>query len=211
MSTDETEHDDEELEDGELEEGELGEDGSAGDAHDDLLPPPISAEASPKPWVIAGAAATAILCLAWLAGARQLAPLESAGNDGAIYGELTFGERLSGVARTLVFVPLASLALVFGVAALAFVRQRPIGDAVALLAKCAAVAAIALLVRLVPVEIAFVKHSLDFAGPALVALGLLVPVFRLHVRDAGLAIGFTLMGLVLLALSALVVVWAITV
>jgi hypothetical protein len=100
---------------------------------------------------------------------------------------------------------------VFGVAALAFVRQRPIGDAVALLAKCAAVAAIALLVRLVPVEIAFVKHSLDFAGPALVALGLLVPVFRLHVRDAGLAIGFTLMGLVLLALSALVVVWAITV
>ena len=43
---------------------------------------------------------------------------------------------------------------------------------------------------------------------ALLPLLLLVPFFRLHPRDAALATGFALLGLVLLTLSAFVIVWA---
>jgi hypothetical protein len=41
-----------------------------------------------------------------------------------------------------------------------------------------------------------------------IALLLLVPFLRLHPRDAALATGFALLGLVLLTLSAFVIVWA---
>ena len=68
--------------------------------------------------------------------------------------------------------------------------------------------ALAMLVRLAPIDTRFVKATLDFAGPAVVAAVLLVPLLRLRPRDAVTATGFALLGLVLLTLFAFVIVWA---
>ena len=175
---------------------------------EDLLPPPISADSDPKLWFVTAGAATAVLCVAWIAGARALAPLGEAGDGAAVALELGFSARLAGMARALVFLPLATAGLLFGVLSLAFVRQRPIGDVPALVGKCAAITALAMLVRLAPIDTRFVKATLDFVGPAIVAAVLLVPLFRLHPRDAVTATGFALLGLVLLTLFAFVIVWA---
>ena len=175
---------------------------------EDLLPPPISADSDPKLWLVTAGAATAVLCVAWIAGARALAPLGEAGDGATVALELGFSARLAGMARALVFLPLATAGLLFGVLSLAFVRQRPIGDVPALIGKCAAITALAMLVRLAPIDTRFVKATLDFVGPAIVAAVLLVPLFRLHPRDAVTATGFALLGLVLLTLFAFVIVWA---
>jgi hypothetical protein len=183
----------------------------SGPEHDEdtsNLPPAISAETTATPWMVIAGVATGVLCIAWIAGAPALAPPGAEGGPSAGAPELGIGERFAGVARTLVFLPLATLALVFGVLSLAFVRQRPIGDVVGLCAKCAAIVGIGMLVRLAPIDTRFVKATLDHAGPAVVALLLLVPLFRLHPRDASLATGFAILGLVLLTLFAFVIVWA---
>lgn len=168
---------------------------------DDDLPPPISAPGDSKPWLVTAGVCTALLAISWLAGVQALAPI-----DGSEFG---FGTRIAGFARTLVFLPLATLAIGFGVLSLAFIRQRPIGDAPALLARCAAIASIGMLAWLAPVEVRVLKNTIHVIGPPLVAGLLTIPVFRLHPRDAGLVTGFTVLGLVLLTLFALVIVWAV--
>ena len=80
-----------------------------GDGDDDHLPPPLSTETNPKPWLVAAACAAAVLLIAWLAGARPLATVEASADGVAVIGELGFGARLIGFARTLVFLPLATL------------------------------------------------------------------------------------------------------
>lgn len=180
-----------------------------GDDEDDLLPPPLSRETNPKPWFVAAACAAGVLLIAWLAGARPLAPIDIGGDGESVVRELTLGPRLIGFARTLVFLPLATLAVTFGVLALAFVRQRPIGDGLGLLARCAAIAAIGMLAWLAPVEIRVLKNSINFLGPPLIAATLSMPLFRIDPRDAGLVAGFSVLGLGILALFANVVVWAI--
>lgn len=175
--------------------------GAESDALEDELPPPISAEGDPKPWLVTAAVCTALLAVSWLAGVQALAPI-----DGSEFG---FGTRTAGFARTLVFLPLATLALGFGILSLAFIRQRPIGDATAMLAKCAAIASIGMLAWLAPVDMRVLKNTIHVIGPPLIAGALTIPVFRLHPRDAGLVAGFTVLGLVLLTLFALVIVWAV--
>lgn len=176
---------------------------------DDHLPPPLSSETNPKLWLIAAACAAAVLLIAWLAGARPLAPVEPSADGVAVIGELTFGARLIGFARTLVFLPLATLSLVFGALCMAFIRQRPIGDGIGLFARCAAIAAIGMLAWLAPVEIRFLKNSINLLGPPLIAGILTIPVFRLDVRDAGLMTGFSVLGIGVLTLFANVIVWAV--
>ena len=180
-----------------------------GDDDDDHLPPPLSSETNPRLWLIAAACAAAVLLIAWLAGARPLAPVEPTADGVAVIGELTFGARLIGFARTLVFLPLATLSLVFGALCMAFIRQRPIGDGIGLFARCAAIAAIGMLAWLAPVEIRFLKNSINLLGPPLVAGILTMPVFRLDIRDAGLMTGFSVLGIGVLTLFANVIVWAV--
>lgn len=176
---------------------------------DDHLPPPLSSETNPRPWLVAAACAAAVLLIAWLAGARPLAPVEPSADGVAVVGDLAFGARLTGFARTLVFLPLATLSLVFGALCMAFIRQRPIGDAIGLLARCAAIAAIGMLAWLAPIEIRFLKNSINLLGPPLIAGILTIPVFRLDVRDAGLMTGFSVLGIGVLTLFANVIVWAV--
>lgn len=183
--------------------------GNEGEGDEDHLPPPLSSETNPKPWMVAAICAAAVLLIAWLAGARPLAPVEPSADGVAVIGELTFGARLIGFARTLVFLPLATLSLVFGALCLAFIRQRPIGDGIGLFARCAAIAAIGMMAWLAPVEVRFLKNSINLLGPPLIAGVLTIPVFRLDVRDAGLMTGFSVLGIGVLTLFANVIVWAV--
>ena len=176
---------------------------------DDFLPPPIYPEADPKIWFVIGGVCTAMLAISWLAGARQLSPIEYSSDGATLISELHFGQRIAGLARTLVFLPLSTLAIAFGMLALAFVRQRPIGDVVALFARCAAIASIGMLVWLAPIEIRFIKQAINLLGPPLVTGALTIPIFKLSLRDATLTTGYAIMGIVLLTLFALVIVWAV--
>jgi hypothetical protein len=176
--------------------------------HDDSLPPPISRPANPKPWLVIAGATTAFLMIAWLAGAPQLVVPEPSSDGSPIIPELGFFERLAGVARTAVYLALATLGGVFGVLCLAFLRQRPVGDVIALFAKVLAIVAIGMLVWLVPSDIRFVKQTLNVLGVPLLAGLCAMPVLRLAPRDAALATAFTMMGMLLLVLVAHTVVWA---
>jgi hypothetical protein len=178
------------------------------ESHDDSLPPPISRPANPKPWLVIAAATTAFLMIAWLAGAPQLVVPEPSSDGSPIIPELGFFERLAGAARTAVYLALATLGGVFGVLCLAFLRQRPVGDVIALFAKVLAIVAIGMLVWLVPSEIRFVKQTLNVLGVPLLAGLCAMPVLRLAPRDAALATAFTMMGMLLLVLVAHTVVWA---
>jgi hypothetical protein len=183
--------------------------GESVDDDDDDLPPPISPEANPSVWFITAGACAALLVLSWLAGAPQLVlPIASSG-DSVIIPELSFFERLAGVARTLVFLPLATLGAVFGLLCLAFARQRPVGDAVALCAKCAAIVAVGMLLWLVPSDIRFLKQMINVIGVPAVVGALAIPVFKLAPRDALLTTAFSLMGMLLLVLASAIVVWAV--
>ena len=172
----------------------------------DSLPPPISRPGSTQPWLVIAGVCAALLFLSWLAGAPQLSLPDSKGN----IPELGFGERLNGLARTAVFLPLAMMAAVFGVGALAFVRQRPIGAIGPLFAKCLAIVCLATLVWLVPSDIRILKQALHAVGLPAIATALAVPVFRLHPRDAVFATAASLVGMIVLVLGASVIVWATT-
>ena len=179
---------------------EAGEDGS--------LPPPISRSAGMRTWLVIAGASTAVLAISWLAGAPPLSLPVGSGEDAHVH-ELDLGARLIGLGRTLVYLPLATFGATFGFLALAFVGQRPVGHLGALLAKSAAIVALGMLVWLVPSEVRFIKQMLNVAGVPLVAGALAVPVLRLAPRDAALATGFALMGMLLLVLASAVVVWAV--
>lgn len=176
------------------------------DGATDSLPPPISRETNPQVWLVVGGTCAALLALSWLAGAPQLSLPDADGN----ILELGFGERLNGLARTVVFLPLATLALAFGLGALAFVRQRPIGAIAPLFAKCLAIVCLATLVWLVPSDIRMVKQALNVIVLPLVAGALTMPLFRLSPRDAAFATAYGLLGMLLLIGSAWIVVWATT-
>ena len=189
--------------------GDGGDNDQSDDDDDELLPPPLSRDGNVKVWFVVAGLAGAVLCVSWLAGARALSPIEATSDGSALVRELGFGQRLAGLARTLVFLPLATIAITFGVLSLAFVRQRPLGDVPMLLARCAAIAAIGMLAWLVPTEIRFLKQTLNVLGPPLAAGALTIPMFRLNPRDAALATGFSVLGLLMLTLFALVIVWAV--
>ncbi len=179
------------------------------DDDDDDLPPPISSPTNSKPWLIAAGACAAVLVLSWLAGAPQLVLPQATSGDAVVIEELSFLARMEGVARTLVFLPLATLGAIFGMPCLAFMRQRPVGDVVALFARCGALVAIGMLLWLVPSDIRFIKQVLNVIGVPALAGGLAIAVFRLSPRDAMLATAFALMGVLLLVLACATVVWAV--
>ena len=179
----------------------------ADDEEHESLPPPISRATDPRMWLIIASVCAALIGISWLAGAPQLA-LPVPTTNGMMIPELSLGDRLGGALRTLVFVPLATLAAVFGLLSLAFIHQRPVGDVRALFAKCLASVTIAMLVWLVPSEIRMIKQLLNVLVVPLAATACWVPMFRLHPRDAAVAGGFALMGMMLLVLGAWIVVWS---
>ena len=174
---------------------------------DGSLAPPISREANPQLWLVVAGVCLALISISFLAGAPQLS-LPVPTEEGTRVPELGFLERVVGVARTVVYMPLATLAAVFGILCLAFVRQRPVGDVAALFAKCAAIVGVGMLVWLVPSDIRIVKQLLNVLGAPILAGAMSVPLFRLSPRDAAVATMCSVVGMMLLVLTAMVVVWA---
>jgi len=160
-------------------EDDVGEDDVGEDAS---LPPPISRSDGVRIWLVVAGASTAVLAVSWLAGAPPLSLPVGSGED-AFVPELGPGARLVGLARTLVYLPLATFGATFGFLALAFVRQRPVGHLGALLAKSAAIVSVGMLVWLVPSDVRFIKQILNVAVVPLVAGALAVPVLRLAPRE----------------------------
>jgi hypothetical protein len=171
------------------------------------LAPPISREANPQLWLVVAGVCLALISISFLAGAPQLS-LPVPTEEGTRVPELGFLERVVGIARTVVYMPLATLAAVFGILCLAFVRQRPVGDVAAMFAKCAAIVGVGMLVWLVPSDIRIVKQLLNVLGAPILAGAMSVPLFRLSPRDAAVATMCSVVGMMLLVLTAMVVVWA---
>lgn len=171
------------------------------------LAPPISREANPQLWLVVAGVCLALIAISFLAGAPQLS-LPVPTEEGTRVPELGFLERVVGIARTVVYMPLATLAAVFGILCLAFVRQRPVGDVAAMFAKCAAIVGVGMLVWLVPSDIRIVKQLLNVLGAPILAGAMSVPLFRLSPRDAAVATMCSVVGMMLLVLTAMVVVWA---
>lgn len=159
-------------------------------------------------WWTVAAVPFALLALSWLAGAPQLAIPVPTADGGSTVPALAPADRLEGLARMLVLAPVAATATVLGVAGVAFVRRRPIGDLPTLLAKCAAVVALALVLWLVPSEVRMVKQAINLLGVPLAAAFLAIPVLRLAPRDAGLFLVVAATALAALVLGAWAVVWA---
>lgn len=173
---------------------------------DDSLPPPISRPTNVNVWLVIAGVFGGLILLSWLAGASQLVLPDAKGN----IAELGFGARLNGLGRTVVFVPLATLAAVFGLCTLAFVRQRPIGDVAGLFAKSLAIVCVSMMVWLVPSDIRILKQALHVLGFPAIGVALAIPIFRLHPRDALVAMTCALVGMLLLVLGSWVVVWSTT-
>jgi hypothetical protein len=65
-----------------------------------------------------------------------------------------------------------------------------------------------MLVWLVPSDIRIVKQLLNVLGAPILAGAMSVPLFRLSPRDAAVATMCSVVGMMLLVLTAMVVVWA---
>jgi hypothetical protein len=175
---------------------------------EDAEPTPLVAEGPVGAWLVLAAVPFALLCLSWLAGAPQLAIPVPTADGGSVVPELAPGERLEGLARMLVVGPVAVGATALGAMGVAFVRRRPLGHPPTLVAKCAAVVALALLLGLVPSDERMVKQALNLLGVPIAAGLLAVPVLRLSIRDAGVFLLVSSTALAGLVLGAWAVVWA---
>lgn len=177
------------------------------EATEGSLAPPISRETNAQLWLVVAGVSLALISISFLAGAPQLS-LPVPTEESTRIPELGFLERVTGVARTAVYMPLATLAAVFGILCLAFVRQRPVGDVAGLFSKCAAIVGVGMLVWLVPSDIRFVKQLLNVLGAPMLAGAMSVPIFRIPPRDAAIATMCSVVGMMLLVLTAMIVVWA---
>lgn len=166
--------------------------------------PPLVRSTRPE-WPIALASAAMVLFGASaLAGARGLFPVAAA--EGV---DPDFAARALLLLRGAVLILLGGGCLVAGAYFFSLVESRRLGDLRVLLCRCVAIAAIALLGQLIPVEVRFVKQLLDVAVPLALAWALIMPFFRLSPREAGVLLGGGLVAMVVLAFGSAVVGFAL--
>jgi hypothetical protein len=153
------------------------------------------------PLAIAGSCA-ALFVAACLAGQQGIFPH-------AATVEIAYSERLLVLLRGLLMMLLSGGCLVAGAAIVQLVERGPLGDLQALSARMLMISAASILVRAVPVPIAFLKQTHDVLAPLAVAWLLVLLVFRLSPRDAGMVIGAAILSLLVLAFGSTIVSFAI--
>ncbi len=153
------------------------------------------------PLAVAGSCA-ALFVAACLAGQQGIFPQ-------AATVEIGFGDRFLVLLRGLLMMLLSGGCLVAGAAIVQLVERGPLGDLQALTARMLMISSAAILTRAVPIPIAFLKQSYDVLAPLAVAWLLVIIVFRLSPRDAGMVIGATILSLLVLAFGSQVVSFAI--
>jgi len=155
------------------------------------------------PLIVAGLAAILFIA-ACIAGQRGLFPA---------YGEEPvvpdWATRLLQLARGLLMMPLAAVCLAGGAWLFQLVERRPLGDVRGLSARMLMIACVALIVRILPIDMAFLKQSYDVLAPVAAAWLLLMAVFRLTPRDAGVLLGAALLCMVLLGFGSTIVSFAL--
>lgn len=153
------------------------------------------------PLAIAGSCA-ALFVAACLAGQQGIFPH-------AATVEIAYSERLLVLLRGLLMMLLSGGCLVAGAAIVQLVERGPLGDLQALSARMLMISAASILVRAVPIPIAFLKQTHDVLAPLAVAWLLVLLVFRLSPRDAGMVIGAAILSLLVLAFGSTIVSFAI--
>jgi hypothetical protein len=156
------------------------------------------------PLAVAGCAA-AIFIAACLGGQAGLFPQ---------FGEKpidpTVVDRVLLVLRGLLMMILCGGSLVAGAAIAQTVEKRPLGDLRSLGAVMLMVAALSLLVRITPIGIhPLFKQGFDLLAPIGIAWLLVVALFRVPFRDAGMVIGAAILSLVVLAFGSTIVSFAL--
>ena len=159
--------------------------------------------------VVAGSAA-ALYVAACLAGQQGLFPVATDANsaEGAVPVVVEWSTRFLVLLKGIVRIVVASGCLVAGAYFLHLLDRRPVGDLRAIASRMLAIAAISILVMLFPIEYSFVKKSFDVIVPIAVGWALLIPFFRVSIRDAGVILIGSLMSITVLALGSVIVNFA---
>ncbi|MBL9121569.1 MAG: hypothetical protein JNL80_16805 [Phycisphaerae bacterium] len=155
------------------------------------------------PLAVAGCAA-AIFIAACLSGQQGLFPSFT---DVPVTSG--FLDRAVLVLRGLLMMLLCGGCLVAGAALVQLVDRRPLGDLRSLAAQMLMISAFSLLTRIFPIGIEILKKGYDVLAPIGVAWVLVLAVFRLSPRDAGMVIGAAILSLIVLAFGSTIVWFAI--
>lgn len=172
---------------------------------------PTAAEAPKRPLVrsnrvewplaIAGCCG-ALFVAACLSGQQGIFP-------NAVKVEVGFAERAVMLLRGVLMMLLCGGCLVAGAALFHIVDRRPLGDMRALAARMLMISAVALLSRVFPIDIPFLKQSYDILAPIAIAWVMAFAMFRLAPRDAGIVIGGAILSLIVLSFGSTIVSFAI--
>ncbi|MDZ4831378.1 MAG: hypothetical protein SGJ09_14420 [Phycisphaerae bacterium] len=162
------------------------------------------------PLALAGCAA-AILVAAYLAGQQGLFPASTTTNsDGvAVATVIEWSDRFMMVLKGVLRIIVAGGCLVAGAYFLHFLDRRPVGDLRALASRMIAISAVSLLAMMFPIDILFLKRMFDALVPLAIAWALLIPFFRVSMRDAGVIMLGALMSLTVLAFGSMIVNFAV--
>lgn len=163
-------------------------------------------------WALAVAGCTAaVLVTAAFAGQRGLFPVPVPPADGVAAPPVDpgIGEKVTVAFRTIVRVALGGGCLVAGAYFLHFLDRRPVGDLRALASRMLAVAALALLVTLLPFDSRWLKQGYDVLVPVAAAWALMLLFFRLSPRDSAVVVLGAFISLTVLALGSWIVSLAV--
>lgn len=162
------------------------------------------------PLALAGCAA-AIYVAACLAGQHGLFPASTTLNsDGvAVTTVVEWSDRFMMVLKGVLRILVAGGCLVAGAYFLHLLDRRPVGDLRALASRMIAISAISLLAMMFPIDILFLKRLFDALVPLAIAWALLIPFFRVSLRDAGVIMLGALMSLTVLAFGSMIVNFAV--
>lgn len=173
---------------------------------------PAPAPAAPKrplvrtnriewPLAVAGCCA-ALFVAACLSGQQGIFP-RAEGVD------IGYWDRFVMLLRGLLMMLLSGGCMVAGAALFHLVDGRPLGDLRALAARMLMISSVALLARVAPIDIVFLKQTYDVLAPVGVAWVLMILLFRLSPRDAGTVIGGGILSLIVLGFGSTIVSFAI--
>lgn len=162
------------------------------------------------PLAIAGIAAAvfAAACIAGQTGVMQVVDLANAAHSPPV--ETSFFDKLVVILRAFVLIPLGAGCLLSGAYFLHLLERRPLGDLRVLGARMLAVVALAILARMLPMPeaITAAKPFYDSLVPLGVMWALMIPTFRLSMRESGIIIGAAMLTLIVLKFGSVIMAFA---
>lgn len=148
-----------------------------------------------------GGLSVLLMLVGLIAGMASLFP----GVDTTAAAPVPWSARLSGVVRLPLFIATWSGCALGALATVAWLRDRPLGHLPAALVRLAAIITVARLGAFLDVPVAVLRFPAELVAHAAIFWVLVIAMFRLRPRDAGVVLGLTLLyGVVLLCATALI-------